>query len=115
MHALIIEDESMFAEIIEYVLKDCGFDTFDIAGSSARAIEAAAQRRPDLITADVILDPGSGIEAVRIIGPGPSTPVIFITARAAADVRVEMSRCMVLQKPFSEQTLTYAVSASMLQ
>ena len=44
VHALIIEDEFMIATVIEYVLRDCGFDSFDIAVSSEAAIAAAARR-----------------------------------------------------------------------
>ena len=113
MHALIIEDEVMIAATIEYVLRDCGFDSFDIESSSFAAIRAAARRCPDLITADVTLADGDGIEAIRIICHDASIPVIFITGHTAADVRQQMSDYPVLSKPFSEQTLTYIVAASL--
>lgn len=113
VHALIIEDEFMIATVIEYVLRDCGFDSFDIAVSSEAAIAAAARRCPDLITADIQLAAGCGIEAIRTICAEPRIPVIFITGRSAAEVRQEVADYPVLNKPFSEQTLTYAVAASM--
>ena len=112
MHALIIEDEYMIATVIEFVLRECGFETFDIAASCEAAIEAAKKRRPDLITADMSLDSGTGIEAVDVISPQESIPVIFITG-SAAQIRDRISRHAVLNKPFSEQTLTYAVIASL--
>ena len=113
MHALIIEDEFMIACAIEYVLRDCGFDSFDIESSSYAAIRAAARHRPDLITADVTLAGGDGIEAIRIICHGPSIPVIFITGHVAADIRQRAPNYPVLTKPFSEQTLTYTIAASL--
>lgn len=113
MHALIIEDESMVAAIIEYVLRESGFETFDIVSSSREAVAAAAERCPDLITVDVTLAAGNGIEAIQAICPGPSLPVIFITGRNPAAVRAKMSEYAVLSKPFSEQTLTYVVAASL--
>lgn len=113
MHALIIEDEVMIAAAIEYVLRDCGFDSFDIAASSHAAIAAASKRPPDLITADVGLSSGTGIEAIRMICREPSIPVIFITGHTAAEVRQQVSDYPVLAKPFSEQTLTYTVAASL--
>jgi two-component system phosphate regulon response regulator PhoB len=115
MHALIIEDQPLIATIIEAVLADCGFATFDVAASSSDAVRAAARRCPDLITADVGLAEGNGIEAIRDICPDLSIPVIFITGRAPAQVRAEISDFPVLHKPFSVQTLTYAVAASMRQ
>lgn len=112
MHALIIEDEFMIAMAIEHVLRDCGFETFDIALSGEAAIEAAAGQSPDLITADVQLRPGCGIETVRTICPQLSTPVIFITGNAK-EVRQRMPQHTVIDKPFSEQTLTDTVAASL--
>ena len=113
MHALIIEDEIMIAAAIEFVLRDCGFDSFDIASTSIDAIRAAARRCPNLITADITLAGGHGIEAIRMICQKPAIPVIFITGHAAAQVRGQVPDYPVLTKPFSEQTLTYAVAASL--
>jgi DNA-binding response OmpR family regulator len=112
MHALIIEDEVMIAAAIEYVLRQCGFDTFDVAPSSWSAIAAANVRRPDLITADVQLKPGCGIETVHEICGHPPIPVIYITG-SAAEVHRRLSNQTILKKPFTEQTLTYAVAASL--
>jgi CheY-like chemotaxis protein len=112
MHALIIEDEHMIATVIEFVLRDCGFETFDIAPCSESAITAAAKRRPDLITADVTLEAGSGLDAVSAICPHASIPVIFITG-SAMEIRDRISDYAVLKKPFSQQTLTYVVAASL--
>ena len=112
MHALIIEDEYLIATMIEFVLRDCGFDSIDVAASRDSAIAAASRRRPDLITADVFLEAGTGLEAVSAIAPQASIPVVFITG-SAAQIRDQVSRHMVLDKPFSEQTLTYAVAASL--
>ncbi len=80
MHALIIEDEFMIAMAIEDILRDNGFNSFDIASSPQSAINAAAHRRPDLITSDVQLKPGCGISAVRAICAETRVPVIFITS-----------------------------------
>jgi two-component system, response regulator PdtaR len=113
MHALIIEDEIMIAAAIEFVLRDCGFNSFDVAATSIEAIRAAARRCPNLITADITLAEGDGIEAIRMICQRPVIPVIFITGHAAAGVRDQVPHYPVLTKPFSEQTLTYAVAASL--
>ena len=39
-------------------------------------------------------------------------PVIFITG-SAAEVRARLANQTVINKPFSEQTLTYAIEASL--
>jgi CheY-like chemotaxis protein len=113
MHALIIEDEALTAAAIEFVLRECGFESFDIASSGLAAVAAAKRRCPDLITADVSLAAGDGIEAIRLICPFPSIPVIFITGRPSGEVRLQVPEYPVLTKPFSEQTLTYTVAASL--
>ena len=112
MHALIIEDDHMTATVIEFVLRECGFDSFDVESSSEGAIAAAQEHRPDLITADMMLDAGTGMEAVTAISPQETIPVVFITG-SALQIRDRICRHAVLGKPFSEQTLTYAVAASM--
>ena len=112
MHALIIEDECLIAATIEYVLRDCGFDSFDIAASPLSAVEAARGRRPDLVTADIHLQPGSGIDAVQAICSDSPVPVIYITG-SARDVREWLGGHTVLAKPFSQETLIYAVAASL--
>src|SRR5687767_9091605 len=110
MHALIIEDESLIAMTIEEVLRDCGFTSFDIVASQEKAVAAATERCPDLITADVQLRPGSGIAAVETICGGPPIPVIMITG-CVADVRERLPAHQVLTKPFSEATLIAAVAS----
>ena len=112
MHALIIEDEYMIASVIEFVLRDCGFESFDFASSRDSAVAAASRRRPDLITADVMLAEGNGLDPVGAISPGASIPVIFITG-SARQLRDSITDHAVLDKPFSEQMLTYAVATSL--
>ena len=99
MHALIIEDDPLIAMAIEDILTDCGFNTFDLAVSLEEAVAAASKRCPDLITADVELKPGSGINAVKSICSSRVIPVVFITGRADS-VRLQMPGHSVLSKPF---------------
>lgn len=112
MHALIIEDEQLIAMAIENVLKTCGFKTFDFAVSAQAAIDAASQRCPDLITSDVRLDPGCGIEAVRSICSSAKIPVIFVTGNGA-DAILRSPQHPVIDKPFSVEALTAAVNAAL--
>ena len=112
MHALIIEDEALIAMTIEEVLRDCGFASFDLATSTEEAIACARRTCPDLITADVELKPGSGIEAVNSICSGPSIPVIFVTARAE-EVAHKMPLYPWIMKPFLPDALMKAVETAL--
>jgi CheY-like chemotaxis protein len=112
MHALIIEDEQFIAMAIEDVLRRCGFTSFEFAESSQAAIEAASRQCPDLITSDVRLDPGCGIEAVKSICSNATIPVIFITGNAD-DVTRRLPDYPLLDKPFTDEALAAAVSKAL--
>ena len=99
MHALIIEDQPLIALAIEDALRDCGFTSFDFAVSAQEAVAAAARRCPDLITADVELDPGCGIDAVTSICSERPLPVLFITG-SPAEVSARMPLHSLVRKPF---------------
>jgi DNA-binding response OmpR family regulator len=112
MHALIIEDESLIAMTIEGILGNCGFTSFDFASSSEAAISAAEHKRPDLITADGQLRPGSGIDAVKMICTGNSIPVVFITA-TPTEVESQMPDYPLIVKPFTSEAVMKAVNLAM--
>ncbi|MEP6982655.1 MAG: response regulator [Sphingomicrobium sp.] len=112
MHALIIEDESLIAISIEEILGDCGFTSFDNATSCEEAIGAAHLKCPALITADVKLNPGSGIEAVNAICSGPPIPVIFITG-SPSEVASLMPHHPLIAKPFNSETVMAAVKLAL--
>lgn len=112
MHALIIEDESLIAISIEQILGDCGFMSFDIATSGEDAISAARARCPSLITADVELAPGSGIDAVNAICGRRPIPTIFISG-SAHEVISRMPQYPLLTKPFTSEALMIAVEAAL--
>jgi CheY-like chemotaxis protein len=108
MHALVIEDEVLIAMSIEDILGDCGFTSFDVVSSMEQAIAAARVRCPDLITTDVQLDPGSGIDAVDAICCGPPIPVIFITG-SPGEVTSRKPHHPLIVKPFTREVVSKAV------
>jgi DNA-binding response OmpR family regulator len=112
VHALIIEDESLIALSIEEALRGCGFTSFDLAVSADEAIAAAVRRCPDLITADVELRPGSGIDAVQLICSSQPIPVLFITGRPL-EVRTRMPDHDLLEKPFSAHQIMAAIELTL--
>ena len=114
MHALIIEDDELIAMTIEEILRACGFTSFHFAVSFDEAVAAARERCPRLITADVELKPGSGIDAVQTICSESPIPVIFITGRAD-DARSRMPLHAVLSKPFRVSEVETAVREAMSQ
>ena len=112
MHVLIIEDEPLIAMSIEDALRDCGYATFAFASSRDAAVAAAKHRCPDLITADVHLAPGCGIDAVATICNAKFIPVIFITG-TADDIQGRRPGSIIVHKPFGDAALRGAVELAM--
>lgn len=81
MHAPTIEDEPLIAMGIENILREEGYASFAYAGSADDAVAEAQNRCPDLITSDVALKPGNGIDAVEQIRSVATMPMIFVTSR----------------------------------
>ncbi|MGA0605204.1 response regulator [Phenylobacterium sp. VNQ135] len=107
MHALIIEDEMLIALEIEQLLRDLGYDSFDWADSPPSALACARHRRPDLITADLRIIGGTGLEAVdAITGELGSLPVVYVTANA--DMLRGSPGARVVSKPIQPRRLAEA-------
>jgi len=106
-HALIIEDEILIALEVESLLLDMGFESCDIADSPGDALRCAVAHRPDLITADLRIVGGTGVEAVNLIiahfGP---VPHIYVTGNA--DMLSGTTAAPVIDKPLSRRALAAA-------
>ena len=111
MHALIIEDQFLTAQLIEDRLRKLGFTSFAFAMDEDEAVAAASQRCPDLITSDVELSSGCGIDAVRRICDKKPIPVLYITGSAMA-VRDRCPWAVVIEKPFGEADLREGIRAA---
>jgi two-component system, response regulator PdtaR len=108
MHALIIEDEFLTAQLIEDRLRELGYTSFAFAMDEEEAVAEATVRCPDLITSDVQLSTGCGIDAVMRICDKKPIPVLYITAVGAL-VRERCPWAVVIQKPFGMVDLRAAV------
>jgi DNA-binding response OmpR family regulator len=108
MRALIIEQEALIACTIEDALREIGFTVFDFACTVPDAVTAAERCCPDLITSDVRLGCGTGLDAVQSICEAKTIPVVFVTA-TAWEVRERLAGAFVVQKPFGSGDLQRAV------
>lgn len=108
MHALIIEDEFLTAQLIEDRLGELGFTTFAFAMDEEEAVASALERCPDLITSDVELLSGCGIDAVRRICVERPIPVLYITG-SSSTVRERCPGAVIIQKPFGMADLDQGV------
>lgn len=109
MHALIIEDEYLVSQLIEDWLRELGYSSFASAMDEDAAVAEAAKRCPDLITSDVQLSLGNGVDAIRrICEHQQGIPVVFITG-VAAIVRERCPWAVIIQKPFGKSDLLAGV------
>ena len=108
MHALIIEPEPFTAQLIEDCLSELGFTSFAFAVDEDEAIDHASNCCPDLITADVNLASGCGLNAVQRICDSVAIPVLYVTA-TSTEVRSRCPAATIVQKPFSIVELIHGV------
>lgn len=108
VHAYIIEDDYLIARSLQDMLDDLGFTDFSFARSEDAAVVGAKQPNIDLITADVRLLPGDGVNAVEAICADRNIPVLFITGYREELVKRKPD-AMVLQKPVKQNELAKAV------
>ena len=86
---LVVDDEPTIAEVVSRYLERAGYET-KIAADGARALEAAAALRPDLVVLDPELPPLDGIDVMRRLRAedGRWPAVILLSGRSSEMDRV---------------------------
>ncbi|BDV32900.1 MULTISPECIES: response regulator [Methylocystis] len=112
---LIIEDEALIAQDIEFIARDLGHHVIGIARTHKEAVELAKGRHPGLILADIQLaDGSSGLNAVNELLQSFDCPVIFITAfpeRLLTGERPEPA--FLISKPYKVDTVKATISQAL--
>jgi DNA-directed RNA polymerase specialized sigma24 family protein len=112
---LIIEDESLIAQDIEFIARDLGHRVVGVARTHQEALDLAKRQRPGLILADIQLaDGSSGLNAVNEILESFDAPVIFITAfpeRLLTGERPEPA--FLISKPYKVDTVKATISQAL--
>lgn len=114
---LIVDDERMLVETIDYNLQKAGYQTL-LAFDGESALAQARDGRPDAIILDVMLPKTSGWEVCRALRQDPdhrtSAPILMLTARGEESDKViglELGADDYLVKPFSMRELVARVRA----
>ena len=102
---LVVEDDATMLQLVSELLRSDGHEVVPL-GSALKAIEALEEVRPDLMVADLSLEPdrARGLEILRkarALVPPPE--VVLITAHGSVEMAVEAMRCGAfdfLNKPF---------------
>ncbi len=88
---LVVDDQPINVKLLERKLEREGMLPL-VAENGRQCVELALAERPDIILLDVMMPEMDGIEACRILQERPETreiPVIFITARAGKEGKLE--------------------------
>ncbi len=106
-HALIVEDDLVSGLGVQHLLEELGYTSFAFAGTGAQAGEQSRLRRPDLLTVDMGLLDGDGLEACRqVTAACGRVPVVFVTGSPEG---VCEPGAVVVEKPVSAAALARAV------
>jgi two-component system phosphate regulon response regulator PhoB len=113
---LIVEDEKDILDLVEYHLRQSGFEVIS-ALEGPSGLEQARKKHPSLIILDLMLPGMDGKEICRSIKSSPLTrliPVLMLTARAEETDRIigfELGADDYVTKPFSPRELVLRVKA----
>ncbi len=111
---LIVDDEPDVVELVEYNLKNAGFDVIKSADGN-EALKKIQNENPDLILLDIMLPNIDGFEICKILKRNPDTsaiPIIMLTAKAAEVDKIvgfELGADDYITKPFSPRELVLRV------
>lgn len=113
---LIVEDELDIVRVLEFSLRQAGFDTV-VAGDGEQARARIQQAIPDLVLLDLMLPDVSGTEICKQLKTTPRTahvPVLMLTARGEEIDRVlgfELGADDFVTKPFSVRELILRIKS----
>jgi len=111
---LIVDDEPEAIELVEFNLKQAGFEVIS-AADGATALKKSRELLPSLIVLDLMLPEMDGLEVCKVLRRDPATvniPILMLTAKAAEIDRVlglELGADDYLTKPFSPRELVLRV------
>jgi PAS domain S-box-containing protein len=113
---LVVEDEFITGADLQSKLKKMGFDVPMVVDTGQKAVDAAAELKPDLILMDITLKGEmTGIEAAAIIG-NRGIPVIFLTAHSdetTVEKAVKSVPFGYLIKPLDERALKTTIQMAL--
>lgn len=83
-HVLVVDDDDAIRDMVGTALRYSGFEV-TVAADGRAALDALVQWSPDIVVLDVLMPGLDGFEVCRRLrAHGTTTPIIFLTARAAS-------------------------------
>ena len=112
----VLEDDADISRLVQYNLQAAGYDVKAYAAID-RIVGDAERQPPALFLLDIMVPGGDGLDLcrrLRLNGKLSSVPIIFLTARAAENDRVqglELGADDYITKPFATRELVARVKA----
>jgi CheY-like chemotaxis protein len=112
LQALVVEDETIVAFLIEDMLTELGCSTVRLANTVNAALAILAEHRPDIAVLDVNL---SGADAYVVAErlAADKIPFVFATGYGRDGISERWADQAVVQKPFQFVTLEKALQAAL--
>lgn len=113
---LIAEDEKHLQRLLEYKLKNSGYEVL-VAGNGEDALKLAKSHRPDLIVLDVMMPIMDGLECLAALKRDvdlKAIPVVMLTAKNLENQVVrglELGAEDYITKPFSPPEFVARIKA----
>ena len=110
---LLVEDDTIVAEIAKWRLENLGYAVCGCAASGTEAIDLARKHVPSLVLMDINLKGDmDGIETAKEIKNSLGTPIIYLTSHSDGDT-IERARETnpngFIVKPFEDEDLRVAI------
>jgi len=78
---LIVEDSPVVRELLTHILSsDLAIEVIGTAGNGEEAVQAIKDKKPDVVTMDIIMPKMDGLDATRIIMETIPTPIVIASA-----------------------------------
>lgn len=112
---LVIEDELDLQHVLEYNLRQAGYEVL-CAAEGKIGLQLAAERCPELVLLDLMLPDMSGVQVCRMLKADPRTAgsaVVMLTARGEETDRIvgfELGADDYVVKPFSIRELLLRIA-----
>jgi two-component system chemotaxis response regulator CheB len=81
IRVLVVEDSFVVRELLVHILSsDPDIEVIGTAGDGEEAVQAVRDKRPDVVTMDVVMPKMNGFEATRLIMEATPTPIVIVSA-----------------------------------
>jgi two-component system NtrC family response regulator len=113
---LIVDDDASFRRVVDYTLKEEGYDT-TLAANGEEALNLFSESDFSLVVTDVLMPQLGGLELLRRTQAiAPEIPVVVVTAHAAVEDAVHAMRegaFDYIEKPVNRDQLKFVVQKAL--